>query len=182
MWHQPSLWPDTTELCLDDKCVGEKGVDGVTEGKVRSETVKKNLFINTTTVLHLSGRMGLSPHNFWGVGGAIPLAFWISQTGKMARPPHNSDKDRWDLAMTDKLIGRLLGIVIILGTLVIIACEKKSSSDPPDPRESYSDCRQRCYDEAEQKAYLMYKSGISKLYEKERNAQFIRCFSRCKAQ
>jgi hypothetical protein len=43
VWHQRSLWPDTTELCLDDKCVG-KTVDGATDGEVRSETGRKGLF------------------------------------------------------------------------------------------------------------------------------------------
>ena len=36
-WLQPSLWPDTTEQCLDNKCVG-KMVDGVMKREIRSKT------------------------------------------------------------------------------------------------------------------------------------------------
>jgi len=39
MWLQLSSWPDSTNLCLDDKF--SRAVDGVTEGEIRSETGKR---------------------------------------------------------------------------------------------------------------------------------------------
>ena len=41
-------------------------VDGVTEGEVRSETGKRGFFINMTTVLPASGRVGLRTDTFRG--------------------------------------------------------------------------------------------------------------------
>ncbi len=89
IWHQPSLWPDTTELCSDDKCVG-KTVDEVTESEVRSEASRKGLFHQ-----HDDGfgciRWCRTPNgDLFGVSQGTSPSLTGAKTVKMAGPPHNS--------------------------------------------------------------------------------------------
>lgn len=67
-----------------------KTVDGVTDGEVHSKTaLKKGLFMNVTTVLPLSGRVGLPTETFLGSAGRPLCRSSGPETVKMARPPHN---------------------------------------------------------------------------------------------
>lgn len=67
MWLQCSLWPGTTAACSGDE-LGGKAIDGATEGEVRLETGRKGPFVNMTTVLPLSSRVGHGSHAFSGPG------------------------------------------------------------------------------------------------------------------
>lgn len=71
MWLLRFLWLDITELCLDDKC-GGKTVDGVTEGKVRSEYGQKGLSHQREGDFAWVRWCGTPNGDLFGVGGAIP--------------------------------------------------------------------------------------------------------------
>ncbi len=88
MWFQPSLWPGTTELCLGDKCGGKK-VDDVTEGEVRSETGKKELFHQLDNGFAYVRSRETPQRRYW-VSRGIPPPFRGAKRFKMGRPPHNS--------------------------------------------------------------------------------------------
>ena len=86
MCLQPSPWPDTTG-CVRLTSAVEKTVDGVTEGEVRSETGKKGLFIDVTTVLPAFAPVGHPTDTLSGVSRGIrpaPQGCQKVQNGKTA--------------------------------------------------------------------------------------------------
>ena len=77
-------------------------LDGLTDGEVRSEPDKKGFFINVTTVLSASARVGHPAETFGSAGNlSAPKG---PKTLKMARPPYIPDNFiRGGLTGTDRI-------------------------------------------------------------------------------
>ena len=86
MWLEPSLCPDTTAPCLNDKCDGKSGktVDGVTEGELQSETEKKELFHNVTRGSLISLQCD-TPQYPIGISQGVTSPFICAKMFKMAQ-------------------------------------------------------------------------------------------------
>ncbi len=89
MWLRPSPWPDTTALCLGDDR-GEKTVDRVTEGEVRSRKGKEGPCHQREDGFASVKSRGTPHGDLIGVSGTTSLPLKGSKTVKIARPPHNS--------------------------------------------------------------------------------------------